>query len=466
MHHTAMRFIPSPTDHKHDPLRWPRWLKLSVVLTTSLSNFVSNMAGAGPAVAIQTFMEDFQKSQEQVTQLLTFNFLLLGIGNIFWVPLAMKLGKRGTLLIAMALQMGSLIWCALAKSFNSLLAARIVLGFASAAGESIVPEVVADVFFLHERATMMSVYVILISAGTAIGPLIAGFMVQSTAQTWRSYFWLCVGLAAANLALLFFFYPESNFRRPELQHNNQINMGVEAIDKSGFDFVETVPRADMEYTIHILPFIERLSLIRYDTSISFLKALVNPLTLLRHPFTMSSLLMPQPYNFSSNDIGLMEIAALIGFIIACFGGGYLSDVTTAHIVKRSEGEIRPEQRLISLLPGMFIAPAGCILLAFACEEKLDWVAIAFGFGMVSFGEVYTPNIALTYVVHLHKENAAQCLVLINIFKNILAFLFLYEAVPWVSSQGYTQVYMIMFMLNMLTLVTALPLYFYGHRKRE
>lgn len=47
----------------------------------------------------------------------------------------MKLGKRGTLLIAMALQMASLIWCALAKGFNSLLAARIVLGFASAAGE-------------------------------------------------------------------------------------------------------------------------------------------------------------------------------------------------------------------------------------------------------------------------------------------------------------------------------------------
>lgn len=77
----------------------------------------------------------------------------------------------------------------------------------------------------------------------------------------------------------------------------------------------------------------------------------------------------------------MQIAALIGFIIACFGGGYLSDAITAHIVKRNEGQIRPEQRLISLLPGMFIAPAGCILLAFACEEQLSWVAIAFGFGM-------------------------------------------------------------------------------------
>ncbi|KGO56982.1 Major facilitator superfamily domain, general substrate transporter [Penicillium expansum] len=484
-----MNLIPPPTNHKYDPLRWPRWLKVSVVLSTSLFNFVSNMAGAGPSVAVKDFMQDFSKSQAHVTQLLTFNFLLLGLGNIFWVPLALKLGKRASLLMAMALQVGALIWCALAKSFDSLLAARIVLGFAAAAGESIVPEIVADLFFLHERATMMSIYVILISGGTAVGPLIAGFMVQSTAQTWRSYFWLCVGLAAVNLVLLFIFCPESNFRRPDFEDDGQIGMkpvgDEEATEKSNTSFVESAS-TNVEYTVHLLPFKERLSLIRYNDSINFLKALVDPLRLLRHPsvlwaiyaygcslspqiimiFTMSTLLMPPPYNFSSGDIGLMEIAAIIGFVVACFGGGYISDIITTHIVKKSKGEIRPEQRLVSLLPGMFIAPAGCILLAFACQYKLSWVAIAFGFGMVSFGEVYTPNIALTYVVHRHQKHAAQCLVLINIFKNILAFLFLYEAVPWVTSQGFTQVYMIMFMLNMITLVLAAPLYFYGHRKRE
>ncbi|KAJ5753290.1 Major facilitator superfamily domain general substrate transporter [Penicillium odoratum] len=397
------------------------------------------MAGAGPSVAIHDFMQDFSKSQDQVTQLLTFNFLLLGIGNLFWVPLALKFGKRASLLMAMALQTGSLIWCALAKSFDSLLAARIVLGFAAAAGE--VSYWVLGKHrsrssrrsLLNERATMMSIYVILISGGTAIGPLIAGFMVQSTAQTWRSYFWLCVSLAPTNLAFLFFIYPESNFSRPDFEYHSRIEMEPvgheEATEKSKSSFIEDVSTDNLG-------------------------------------FTMSTLLIPPPYNFSLIDIGLMEIAAVIGFVVACFGGGYMSDIITAYIVKRRIGEIRPEQRLLSLIPGMFIAPAGCILLAFACQNKLSWVAIAFGFGMVSFGEVYTPNIALTYVVHRHQKIAAQRLVLINVFKNILAFLFLYEAVPWVTSQGFTQIFMIMFMLNMLTLVLAIPLYFDGHRDRE
>lgn len=77
----------------------------------------------------------------------------------------------------------------------------------------------------------------------------------------------------------------------------------------------------------------------------------------------------------------MEIAAVIGFGIACYGGGYISDVTTAHLIVRSRGTFVPEQRLISLVPGSLVSPVGCILLAFACAYQLHWVAIAFGFAM-------------------------------------------------------------------------------------
>lgn len=82
MDHTEMSLIPPPTDHKHDPLRWPRWLKLSAVLTASLCNFVSNMAASGPSVAIRKFMEGFSKTQDQVTQLLTVDPLDLHVCRV------------------------------------------------------------------------------------------------------------------------------------------------------------------------------------------------------------------------------------------------------------------------------------------------------------------------------------------------------------------------------------------------
>lgn len=184
---------------------------------------------------------------------------------------------------------------------------------------------------------------------------------------------------------------------------------------------------------------------------------------------MSPLLEAPPYLFNTSDVGLMQIAAIIGFIFAFCGGGILSDYINGVIVRRTASRLtifRAEHRLISIIPGMLIGPAGCILLAFACGHQLHWSAIAVGFGLVSFGTVYTPNIAITYVTQRHQRDAAKCLVLINVFKNLVAFVFLYVAVDWTNKSGYVQVYMIMFMLNVLVLGCALPLYYFGMRNDE
>lgn len=77
----------------------------------------------------------------------------------------------------------------------------------------------------------------------------------------------------------------------------------------------------------------------------------------------------------------MEIAAIVGFVAGCFTGGYLADLITAQVIQRQKGNIFPAQRLMALVPGFYVAPAGCIVLAFACAEKLHWIAIAFGFDM-------------------------------------------------------------------------------------
>ena len=77
----------------------------------------------------------------------------------------------------------------------------------------------------------------------------------------------------------------------------------------------------------------------------------------------------------------MQVAALIGFFIAMFGGGYVADIITVKRIIKEGGISYPEQRLLSLIPGCLISPAGCILVAFACAKHLHWVAIAFGFGM-------------------------------------------------------------------------------------
>ena len=95
----------------------------------------------------------------------------------------------------------------------------------------------------------------------------------------------------------------------------------------------------------------------------------------------------------------MQIAALIGFIIACYVGGYVSDVITTKRILREGGVIYPEQRLLSIIPGALIPPVGCIIVACACSQQLHWAVIAVGFGMGK----YSPNLGIELLVICHAN---------------------------------------------------------------
>ncbi|KAF2496528.1 MFS transporter [Lophium mytilinum] len=481
--HHGLPLLPRPTDDERDPLRWPRSLKLAALIATAFVNFTANFAGAGLSVASPVLQAQFHKTPNQVNSLLTFNFLLLGVGNLFWVPLGVKFGKRASLLISTLILFAVLVWTAKETAFAGLLAARCLSGFASAAGESIVPSIVTDIFFLHEHAAMMSWYTILVSSATAIGPLVASFIVQYSRGGWVDYVWVCAALAGANTVAIYFLYPESNFNRPK-EPLHRVSVTGEDADKVQVVKTETISRHRVS-VVSKSWFSIWTSVFTINREINILEVALRPLKMLLRPsvllatfiygtslasqiiliFAFPSLLLAPPYLFSSSQVGLMQIAAIIGFSIGCFAGGYIADIITAVVIRRQTGNVYPEQRLVALIPGCLVAPAGCILIAFACSDKLHWVAIAFGFGMVSFGTIYAPNIAITYVVECYPRVVAECLVAINVFKNLVAFLFLYTAVDWVASSGWTQVYMIMFMLVSLSMLLAIPFYFFGPKWR-
>jgi hypothetical protein len=67
------------------------------------------------------------------------------------------------------------------------------------------------------------------------------------------------------------------------------------------------------------------------------------------------------------------------------------------------------------------------------------------------------------VVESHPDFAAESLVVINVFKNLVAFVFLYTAVDWVQGSGWLEVYMIMFMLVSLSMLFSGLAYVFRRR---
>ena len=117
-------------------------------------------AAVAPALPIMQYqLLEIQRppplSLSTLSHLVAVNVLLLGTSNIFWVPLANTFGRRPILIIAMLLSVLFSMWCCFAKSFNSLLAARCLQGFAFGPADTVAPAIVGDVFFVHERGRAM-----------------------------------------------------------------------------------------------------------------------------------------------------------------------------------------------------------------------------------------------------------------------------------------------------------------------
>lgn len=83
--------------------------------------FLSNYITVSISPILVLVATDFQVSITKAGWLITFNLLFLGLGNLFWIPLSEKIGKRPVLIACSGLFFVSTIWAAVAQSYGSLL---------------------------------------------------------------------------------------------------------------------------------------------------------------------------------------------------------------------------------------------------------------------------------------------------------------------------------------------------------
>lgn len=93
----------------------------------------------------------FHLDEQQLSLLTGLNVITLGFANIFIVPLSNIFGRRPISIFFGFLVILTNIWQALATSHHSLLAARACNGIAAATSETIMVQVISDMFYLHER---------------------------------------------------------------------------------------------------------------------------------------------------------------------------------------------------------------------------------------------------------------------------------------------------------------------------
>lgn len=367
-----------------------------------------NFLAAGPSIAIvETALDFFPNSINDdtlasdaipnIAYFFTTTSLLQGIGCFFWVPMANKYGRRPVYLASYSVYFLTSIWLIFEKSFAGFLAGRIIMGFGAGAAETIAPMTIADIFFAHERGTIMSFYTCALSIGVALGIIISGLITIN--YRWRTIYQIACALIGFVLVLAFLSFPETAYSRCEESDASSGTTSTEKSNSTSLDAKDdgqgantAIPRRSYKETLAVFtgPF----------TRESLGKMFLRPFGLiLLPPILWTALVLAvtigflvaltsnvdaafeEAYGFESYQVGLCFFSAIIGSLIGIPAGGHLGDSITDYQTKRNGGIREPEMRLPALTLPLITTPLALLLFGAGIEYRLHWICPTISLGL-------------------------------------------------------------------------------------
>jgi EmrB/QacA subfamily drug resistance transporter len=129
---------------------------------------------------------------------LTFGVLLLTGGK-----LADLLGRRRVFIAGLVVFTGASLWCGLAGSAGSLIAARTLQGVGAALMNPATLSIITATFAPRQRGTAIGIWAGVSALALAIGPLVGGLLTERISWSWIFFVNVPVGVLAVVAARLF-----------------------------------------------------------------------------------------------------------------------------------------------------------------------------------------------------------------------------------------------------------------------
>ncbi|KAJ5100425.1 hypothetical protein N7456_006477 [Penicillium angulare] len=487
---------PKPSRDPNDPLNWPRWRKN---LNFALVSYYVMMVLALIDVATVTW--------GPVNADLGFSFALLNdsyaagcgalcIGGIFLIPFALKFGRRPIYILSTAVQGGISVWSAKMETVADLMLVNILSCIVGSLAEVLVQMTIADVFFVHERGLMNTIYYWFMTVGVTLAPLAGGFITLS--QGWRWVWWWMAILFGAGLLAFVFLYEETLFCEPIDGVPVAEQMMLEKVlDKRDIDAevaregqaVQELPKVpEIDRSIPLKSYRQKLALWSNSTLSTgqLMKHIYQPFLVMSSipavffmalqygimtacttvpVTTLSSVMTLPPYNFGAAQIGLMGIPPFLGTSLATLVCGPLSDYIAMYLAKRNGGIFEPEMRLWLSLIFAPLVPAGLFMFGIGLNNGSHWLLPAFGLGVCGFGVVPPSSAALTYLTDAYTDIIADSIVGVTFIRNLISTVFVFALQPWCDRVGLTWFYVTFGLISLVTLLGNVVFIYFGKRFR-
>ncbi|OAP53744.1 hypothetical protein AYL99_12082 [Fonsecaea erecta] len=445
----------------HDPLNWPALQKLLLLNALGLWIFLGTANALINGSALYSISAEFSVPIADTTYLIGAVALMYGTGSIVWVAIGNRYGVRLTFVLTATAAACMAFWGAKATSFGSLIGARILSSFFYSSPETLGPQVAGDVFFLKDRAKVVTFIVVWQGSGFALGPLIGAYIFEAAGWRWTQYF---MGIATlTSTCILFLFYPETQYTRdhPSSTEKRRLldNLRFWSVSGGGR------PKVHSFWSAFLYPFPYILHPVVFIPTIWAALGLMSSQFLL----TVATFSYQQVYSFDVKESGLANLSPFIGVLTAIFLCGYLSDVyemRTVRLAAESGRDVIPEKRLILTILPAVLGIVGTALFGACNAHHCHWLGpMAGAFGSF-FSFIGCLSILFTYFLDVYEARTDAVLVVLNGVKNFAAFGISYAVFPWVLSAGYVTPFVVLSMVVLFSYLLLALLYFTGPRMRR
>ncbi|PVI02791.1 major facilitator superfamily transporter [Periconia macrospinosa] len=423
-------FSNPPNTPPTNPLDWSPHRKTFTALLTSISGLITLMAGPMMAPALGAVARDLHISEAKANMSLSIYILAWAFGPMVLGPCSEVWGRRPICVIG---GVWYVIWNTVAGLSNGgelLILSRLMAGLGASAEYAVSGPIVADIYSSDERGKSQIIRGALPLLGPAIGPLVAGVMVQHS--SWRWMFHVLSIMNTIVVLLIIFFLPETH--APTLLKSKASRLrkatGKAYCTKHESNDVTLGKRLKIALVrpmkmLATHPTIQLIALVMgYQFGVLYIA----------HA-TFASV-WTEHYNQSPTASGLHYFAIVIGCLAGLYGGGKAMDRIWAHLKEKNNGRTSPENRIPLLIPGMVMIPAGLIWYGWAAEKGVHWIVPDIGIAIFGGGHMVSNTAMGAYVVESFLDHTASAGAASQFPKNIFAFVFPIFAPSLFNTLGY------------------------------
>ncbi|CAN8106314.1 unnamed protein product [Discula destructiva] len=445
--------VPQPSDEPADPLNWSPFWKAATIFSATAVSFSLNLGPLALAPMFENYVELYNRSLVDVVQFTGVAILVLGFSNFIWVPMATCLGRRPVALLSTLVCAFSSVWRARATTYNSMMGASVLNGVGAGPCETLMPQIITDLIFLHDRGKYQTLYFSLYFMSLMVGPVISGAMALRTGV--ESFWWFNTAILFITFVVCIFLFPETRYDRhtvaaqsasgsnatgPHEPASTDRSSGEKAAASFETPVTLIASARIAPVPMHVDPALGRggpgkkqfLPIQAYAGGL--LRELWLPFYLHLFPIVMfagfvvswsasgflvvnlsqAQVFAAPPYNFTSETIGLFNLAVLVGGFIGLVTCGPLSDWVAARLTARNNGVREPEMRLLAMIPYIVIMIIGSVITAVGYDRHWPWqVIVIVGYTFLGIQVAALPSIASTYAIDSYKPVTGSVFVTIT-----------------------------------------------------